>query len=596
MFAIFRSHLGRRILLLGGMSTLFVLAALAISGWLAIEESSRQIYQERQALAQTTASYLDYILRQNLERLEGVRFAPGVNIEDNDPEAEKRALHSTYLGSIFDGGVFITNQEGMVLWIEPYHPGFVGTNISQYPAIQKSLGSGKPVVSDVLTNELDGRKVIFILSSLRNPEGKIVGLVGGQISAPLRILQEFTQFAELGDTSYGDVFDSNGVILASTNPLHPLRIETDITVPGPAELTVVAPLATARWSVAISQSAWEAMAPVRKMEQRFIIFGLASLVMALFFSWGMARSLIKPMAQLTIAARNISRGDLSRPITQPGSDEISELSRSLDNMRITLKKSLDEIQEWNRELEAKVSERTSQLQDTYREIKQSESSRRELLHKLLGAQEEERRRVARELHDETSQRLAGLVMRLDAVLAAPDENNGKIKMALADIKSLAVSTIDNVHKLIFDLRPLVLDDLGLLSALRWYAENRLGEYGIKARVEVTGREQKLPSQVETAIFRVVQEAITNVVKHAEAQDVVLSIEFGDTNLKIEVEDDGKGFDVKAVALKADSGRGLGLLGMKERISLLGGRFYIESAPGSGTHLTIEVPVNPGVTL
>ncbi|MBM2825901.1 MAG: hypothetical protein HW402_1565 [Dehalococcoidales bacterium] len=596
MFAIFRSHLGRRILLLGGMSTLFVLAALAISGWLAIEEGSQQIYQERQALAQTTASYLDYILRQNLERLESVRFAPGVDIEDSDMEAEKKALHSTYLGSIFDGGVFMTNQEGTVLWVEPFRSAFSGANISHYPVVQESLKTGKPLVSDALSSEPDGKKVIFILSALRNPEGIIVGLVGGQISAPLRVLQEFTQFAELGETSYSDVIDSNGVILASTNPAHPLKVESEITGQEPAGLTVLAPLSTAGWSVVISQSEREALAPVRKMEQRFIIFGLASLVMALFFSWGMARSLIKPVVQLTIAARNISQGDLSRPITPLGNDEVSELSRSLENMRIALKTSLEEIQEWNRALEAKVDERTSQLQDTSREIKQSEATRRELLHKLLGAQEDERRRVARELHDETSQRLAGLVMRLDAVLSTPDETNGKIKNMLADIKNLAVSTIDNVHKLIFDLRPLVLDDLGLLSALRWYAENRLGEYGIKTRVEVTGEEQKLPSQTETAIFRVVQEAITNVVKHAEAQNLVLSVEFGDSTLRIEVEDDGKGFDVEAVTLQADSNRGLGLLGMKERVSLLGGQLGIESAPGGGTHLTIEVPLHPGVAV
>ena len=117
VYSVMKSNLGRRIVLLVSLSMFFILTALAVSGWLAVRESSDRVLSERGELAQATGKYLDYILRQNLERLDGIGFAPGVNTGDGDLEPEKRALHSTYLGSIFDDGVFITNQQGVVLWI-----------------------------------------------------------------------------------------------------------------------------------------------------------------------------------------------------------------------------------------------------------------------------------------------------------------------------------------------------------------------------------------------------------------------------------------------------------------------------------------------
>ncbi len=568
---------------------LLILTALAVSGWLAVRESSDRVFHGRQGLAQATGRYLDYILRQNLERLDSIQFAPGVNIEDSDLEPEKRALHSTYLGSIFDDGVFIANQQGAVLWIEPLRQNFVATNIATYPPIGQSLTTGRPVISNLITAEPGNKPVIFMVTPLRNQEGKLVGLVGGQIDPRGRSLRDFTQPVELGKTSYIDIIDGNGVILASSDAQRVTGSAQKMSGQGEAEVSVLAPLTIAPWSVAIRQSETEALAPVRTMEQRFVIFGLSSLLLALFLSWGMAQSVIRPIARLNTAAQNIAGGDLSQPIPQLGSDEIGELSRSFDAMRVALKKSVDHIQELNRELEAKVQQRTQQLADSYREIERKETARGELLRKVLTVQEEERKRIARELHDETSQLLAGLVIRLEAATSLPDAA-GKIKGMLVDIKSLAVRTIDSVHKIIFDLRPSVLDDLGLLSAIRWYAENRLAEVGIKPRIEVTGEERKLPPQVEIAVFRIAQEAITNIIKHAEAQNVIIGVEFKDSALGIEVEDDGKGFDVSAVSRRADKAQGLGLVGMEERVTLIGGKLNIESQPGSGTHITVEVPL------
>lgn len=591
MYPVLKSNLGRRIILLVAVSMLLIIVALGVSGSLAIRQSADQVASERRALAQATGAYLEHVLEQNLERLDSVRFAQGVDIEDSDVEPERRALHSIYLGSIFDDGVFITDEQGTVLYAEPFAEGFVGSDISSLPPIVQSLNSRKPSISNVLTVEPSGKRVIFMVAPLRNIEGRVVGLVGGKIDPTGRTLQDITELVEHGQTSHVSVIDGNGVILASSDRQRILKTEEEVASQGKAEVTGLAPLSLAPWSVAFRQSETEALAPVRAMEQRFIVFGLSALVVALFLSWGMARSLVRPIGQLNAAAQSISQGDLSQPTPELGSDEIGELSRSLDAMRIALKKSLDEMQDWNTELEAKVEVRTKQLEDSYREIERKEAARGELLRKILTAQEEERKRIARELHDETTQSLLGLLMKLEAAGKTPSEASSIDSDMLMDVKNLTVETLDNVRRIIHDLRPSVLDDLGLLSAIRWYAESRFGSVAIKARVELTGEDRSLAPEIETALFRVVQEAIANIVRHAEAHNAVISVELEDAAVRIEVEDDGKGFDVEAVRRQADKAVGLGLLGMEERIALLGGRFQIESNPGGGTRLVIEVPLD-----
>lgn len=587
MYAVLKSNIGRRILLLVTVIMIPVLAVLAISGWIAAQQSLERVSRENQALSQAVASHLGYVLRQNLERLENVQFAPGLDIQDGDPEPERRALHSAYLDSIFDI-VFITDLNGKIVWAEPFRQGFVDAPVGDYPPVLQAINTKRSLVSDVFTNTLDGNRVIFVIAPLRNREGQVAGLVGGQIDPARNTLRQFILPVKLGETGYIDIIDSRRVVLTSSDPRRMFTAwENDSN---PEMLTELARLPDSPWSVAVSQSKEEAMAPARTLESTFMIAGVLAVIVVSFLSWGMARSLIRPIGQLKTVAQDISRGNLLRPVPDLGSDEIGELGRSFDVMRIELKKSLEEIQEWNRQLEAKIEERTRQLQDSYREIERKEASRGQLLQKVLMVQEEERRRVARELHDETTQSILGLVMRLEAATAIPDGDANKIKGMLADIRSLAVSTLDNVHKVIFDLRPSVLDDLGLLSALRWYAQNRLEELNIKARVEVTGEEKELPPQIEIALFRVGQEAITNIAKHAQANNVLINVEFKDSTIALEIEDDGRGFDMKILKQYADENQGVGLLGMRERIELLGGQFCIESQPGKGTRITVEVPL------
>ena len=229
------------------------------------------------------------------------------------------------------------------------------------------------------------------------------------------------------------------------------------------------------------------------------------------------------------------------------------------------------------------------------EAKRLEQIRGELLNLVISTQEEERKRIARGLHDETSQALTSLAVNLEATIAALPPDADETKAKLRGMQSLAVSTLDEIHKIIYELRPTLLDDLGLVPAVKWHAENYLEAAGIKVHLETAGLERRLLAQMETALFRIIQEATTNIAKHASAESASISLEFNEDSVVIHIEDDGKGFDLGEVMRSRDGERGLGLLSMKERAEFLGGVLSIKSLPGFGTQITVKIPIEQEIS-
>ena len=207
---------------------------------------------------------------------------------------------------------------------------------------------------------------------------------------------------------------------------------------------------------------------------------------------------------------------------------------------------------------------------------------RDALHRVVTAQEAERRRLARELHDETGQALTSILLGLKAVEDAPDD--GRRHAAVTELRELVRATLQDVRQLAVELRPSALDDFGLVPALERLVQTFNESTGIEVDFEpaVDGR---LPPDVETALYRIVQECLTNIVKHARAGRVSILIARRASSVTAVIEDDGVGFDVATVREG-----GLGLVGMRERIGLLGGRVAIESRPDAGTTLSVEVPL------
>lgn len=213
----------------------------------------------------------------------------------------------------------------------------------------------------------------------------------------------------------------------------------------------------------------------------------------------------------------------------------------------------------------------------------------ELLGKVISAQEDERKRIARELHDGPLQALSMVSMQLGHVEEMGAEDFAKSQSRIAELRAALRRTLRDVRLMIQDLRPSALDDLGLVSALREFAEARCDAAGVRLDWDIAGRPHHLPPPVETAVFRIVQEGVNNVVRHAHARKARVALRFEDGHLYASVEDDGVGFDPEQRRRSMD-GRHVGLLGMEERTTLVGGTLEIESAPAHGTTVRAAIPL------
>jgi signal transduction histidine kinase len=221
-----------------------------------------------------------------------------------------------------------------------------------------------------------------------------------------------------------------------------------------------------------------------------------------------------------------------------------------------------------------------------------EALRAELLHRTVQAQERERQRIARELHDETGQTLTAIGMGLRGMKVAMSSNPQRAIEQAQQLESLATSGILELQRLVSGLHPPHLDDLGLLAAIRWYANDISQRFNIPVQVYSQGLKPKLTSEMRVAIFRIAQEAITNVIRHANASQIVITIDYCEKEIKVSVSDDGQGFDVEQVLSKRkDDNPALGLLGIQERTALINGKCTIKSVKGEGTTIELIVPIN-----
>lgn len=231
----------------------------------------------------------------------------------------------------------------------------------------------------------------------------------------------------------------------------------------------------------------------------------------------------------------------------------------------------------------------SQVTRDLTERRQAEETLRSLSQRLLMAQEEERRRIARELHDEIGQILTTVKFSLQSLERQP--SGEVIKQRLESSVAHVDHAIQGVRDLSLQLRPSILDELGLPAALRWYLTKATRETQMKLQHDIEPFDERLPIEVEVACFRVVQEAFTNVVRHAKAQHFNVALVRRDGVLELRVRDDGVGFDLPRARARAAQGECMGLSGMQERVSLVGGRVQMTSAPGAGTELQAWFPLN-----
>jgi signal transduction histidine kinase len=233
----------------------------------------------------------------------------------------------------------------------------------------------------------------------------------------------------------------------------------------------------------------------------------------------------------------------------------------------------------------------------YERLRGARERLRRLARQNLVAEEEERRRIARELHDETSQSLSGMALQLQALIemsAVSGPQDAGFAAGLKKVQSLTVQVHNEVSRLISNLHPALLDTLGLVPAARQHAETRLQPLGINVSVETKGTEMRFPHEVEAALFRFIQGAIGNIAQHSKAKNATIVLEYQPDKFSMHIRDDGQGFDVSEITDVEESGRGRGLFSMRERIGFLGGTSGMESKIGEGTTVWAKVPIGQEV--
>lgn len=570
-----RSHsLQTRVLALVGAGVFIAGALLSLLSRSTLLALEREVAHDHERLAHSLARDLSRAVANDLRLL--ARVATASPVETAPALAQVREFGRLTVAA------FTLDRAGTVLSCEPsfecdYLP-------AALPAFARSaMASQRTSISSGLARH-DGRVRLVGVMPFRHLNGGAAAAAGICIDPADRRLQELLTATDIAPSLRLQLRDASGATLVAAAGAEPLAQRPSVS----------AQVAGTPWRLDVFDTGPDPSAPIARF--RSVSLGLAPMLaaVAMLLGWGIARSVRQPLLGLTAAAERIALGQFQPPIDEAraaaGGREIARLATALERMRAALLASFAEIERTNEELEWRVAERTGELANANLRLEEREKVRQKLLRQVISAQEEERKRVARELHDETSQTLAALGMELDLAIAAGADAGPVLRHHLSSVRRLAGRTHDELHRLIVNLRPSVLDDLGLAAAVRWLAEHHLAQAGMSVRCEIDSLDERLSPEIETATFRVVQEALVNIARHAHADSVLIQGTVQDGALEIDIEDDGVGFDSGALAWTPDSLRGAGLLGMRERIDVLGGSIHIDSAPGHGTRVLFAIPI------
>lgn len=291
-----------------------------------------------------------------------------------------------------------------------------------------------------------------------------------------------------------------------------------------------------------------------------VLFSLAGVLITLLVNYWIVKSALAPLRDLghALEHENIEEISIPKELEAYEDKDIHRLVTTVNEMLIRLEK------------------RASQL--------------RAISERAIGAQEEERIRIARSLHDDTAQMISMLIINIEQMQKMIPQDDPRLCQQVQESHNVATILLENLRKVIWDLRPSILDDLGLVPAIRWYAQTHLKERGVQFEMKGGMGAMRLPPHLETTLFRILQEAVSNILRHANASKVIIKIRPEEEDVVLEIQDDGRGFDVQQTTRDALTRKQLGLLGMQERVSLVNGTLRVDSTPGEGATLRIHVPL------
>jgi len=578
--------------------TLF-LAFFVLGEW-TLRESMNNLLNERLIIAQTTASQIDAMLHEAIIDLE-----LAYRLTESFPY--QRA--GSNLGSDPDNPfVFnIVRLDGAgIVEASSLHP--PDADLSRNANISASVRLRRATISDPFIDLQTGFLAVEVIVPIYEG-GRLIGLEAGHVNlTSSAFIEPLRQVAALGETGHASLVDADGRTLVSTYDLEPLTpgehaafykeawqagkpliatVPFELDLPGEdiGEMHVMAyaPLSLAPWGVAVGGDEDETFFGVRRLRWGIFILGTITLITV----WGATligtRRFLRPVHDLTRAAQQIDQGELETSLNISQTGEIGAMAIALENMRQKLITSLEQLADLNENLETRVKEQTAHL-------RQQQALTRQLLRRAITAQEDERARLSRELHDEIGQVLTALEIGIERLIHALPAEELEALEQLQKMRALTDQAIIDLRRMITALRPGVLDELGLIAALDWISTHMLRPLGVIVGLQVEGMDGRLPNEIETVLFRIAQEAMSNVARHSQAKNLVIRLEKGSDQVTMTLSDDGQGLDPTRKTAASDLTRGLGLAGMRERASLVRGQVSIESSAGKGTTVRVIIPL------
>lgn len=544
--------------------------------FLAYQQISQSLAESRdQELASVSAERLS----ESIEAfVRGLRtLANQTQMQSGEPTVQRDILKlAPDLVADFtnDGGIIILDEKGFVSVTEPFRPDLIGQDFSQEPYFRETSALRTSTFSDIIKEPGSGEDIIVIAVPIEKPNGQFVGVIAGRFYLSFQRLGQEIQKLRVGEEGTAYLVDRQGRLI-----YHPdsRLIGTDFssreavkqlqqgsrtgaitsrengqpnTVEGYAVVQVPG------WGLVIGEPWAQVVQPAQSALQPIVVVLVVGLItVAAFVSLGV-QAVTDPIQNLVIQTRQVTAGDYDAQVMLSRIKEIRELGMAFNEM--------------------------------VGQIRKYRAGVRQYVADITQSQEEERKRIARELHDDTVQSLIAIGQRIELIKGTLDDPI-EARTRLNELRTMVTGAIASVRQFSRDLRPLALEDLGLVAAMQYLVNQLAQSEGIDVDFTVEGTPDGLPADMEVAIYRILQEALNNVKKHAHATEVTVLAQFTNKQIALTVEDNGRGFTVPASITDFATSGSFGVMGLQERAQLFGGNIEVESQPDEGTLVRLVMP-------